>query len=243
MLVLFTDFGIGSPYVGQMKLAIWHQAPQLPIIDLLHDAPPYDSQAAAYLLAAFTADLPEQCAVVGVIDPGVGSARDGLIIKADERWYVGPDNGLFDRIAAQAEQLQCWRLTWQPERLSASFHGRDIFAPVAACLVTGKNQPEQLGETIEYRWQNWPEQLARIIYIDTYGNVMTGLQACNLSDSACLQAEQYKLMHARTFAAVPRGQAFWYENSSGLVEIAVNQGRADQQLGLQVGSTVTVLLE
>ena len=239
MLILFTDFGFGGPYVGQMKLAIWRHAPQLPVIDLLHDAPVFDSQAAAYLLAALAVDLPNDCAVVGVVDPGVGSARDGLIIRADERWYVGPDNGLFECVVARAEHVQCWRITWQPERLSASFHGRDLFAPLAVRLLIGQN-PGQLGEAIGYRPRGWPEQLHRIIYIDAFGNAMTGIQAAALPKTARLQAGAQTLENARTFADVPPGQGFWYENSSGLVEIAVNQGRADVQLGLSVGSAITV---
>jgi S-adenosylmethionine hydrolase len=176
-----------------------------------------------------------------VVDPGVGSDRAGLMLKADGRWYVGPDNGLFDRIVAQSKSVQCWRIDWRPEHLSASFHGRDLFAPVAARLASGQSQPEQLGAAIHYQTQGWPAQLERIIYIDTYGNAMSGIQADTLPTTACLQVNQHTLCYARTFAEVPLGQGFWYENSSGLVEIAVNQGQADVKLGLRVGSPIAIV--
>ena len=239
MLVLYTDFGLSGPYVGQMKLAIRRQAPQLPIVDLMHDAPVFDSRASAYLLAALSADLPRDCAVVGVVDPGVGSSRAGLFLRADCRWYIGPDNGLFERVVASAEQVQCWRITWQPERLSDSFHGRDLFAPLAARLFLG-DDPAQLGEAVEYPWRHWPEQWPYIIYIDAYGNAVTGIQAGTLSRTVRLHVGTQALEKARTFSDVPPGRGFWYENSSGLVEIAVNQGRADRQLGLKIGSPMTV---
>ncbi len=241
ILALFTDFGWQGPYVGLLKLALAREAPGVPVIDLLHDAPAFAVREAAYLLAAYAPEFPVDTVFVGVVDPGVGGARAGLMVNADGRWWVGPDNGLFDRVVARAQRVSAWRLTWRPERLSASFHGRDWFAPVAARLAARTARPEQLGEPMPFASQNWPDDLARIVYIDRYGNAMTGIRAAVLDSEALIRVGHHTLRRARTFCHVPVGQGFWYENSSGLVELAVNQGSAAEQLHLRAGDAVTVI--
>src|SRR5690349_7418524 len=94
MIVLFTDFGLEGPYIGQMKARIWREAPACQIIDLFADAPTVNPQAAAYLLAGYAVEFPAGTVFLGVVDPGVGSARPGVVVEADGRWYVGPGNGL-----------------------------------------------------------------------------------------------------------------------------------------------------
>jgi hypothetical protein len=211
------------------------------VIDLLHDVPAFAVREAAYLLAAYVPEFPADTVFVGVVDPGVGGTRGGLMVNADERWLVGPDNGLFDRVVARARRVTAWRLTWRPERLSASFHGRDWFAPVAARLAVGTARPEQLGEPMPFASQHWPDDLARIVYIDRYGNALTGIRAAVLEPGAVIRVGLHELRGARTFCHVPMGQGFWYENSSGLVELAVNQGSAAEQLHVRAGDAVTVI--
>ena len=142
MIVLFTDFGVTGPYVGQMKAVLCQRAPTVPVIDLMHDAPNYDTQASAYLLASLVSEFPEESVFLCVVDPGVGGQRRPVIARINRRWYVGPDNGLFNTIARHAldtskgmSEIQWWEITWRPERLSSSFHGRDLFAPVAIILA------------------------------------------------------------------------------------------------------------
>lgn len=240
MLVLFTDFGWEGPYIGLLKLALERYAPSLPVIDLMHDAPPFDPQGAAFLLATYAAEFPENAVFVGVVDPGVGSSREGLILLADKRCFVGPDNGLFDRIVARARQVQAWRITWVPPRLSASFHGRDLFAPVAAMLAAGAARPEDLGQPIPYEPCDWPDDLARIVYVDRYGNSMTGVRASSVAADARVRVQEQTLYRLRTFSDAPAGQGFWYENSSGLVEIATNQGSAAEKLHLRPGDPIEI---
>lgn len=241
VLVLFTDFGFNGPYVGLLKLAVLRNAPNLQIIDLCHNAPVFDAQSAAYLLSACVGDFPERAVFLGVVDPGVGGPRSGLILNADDRWYVGPDNGLFDRIGACAQRVKAWRITWRPERLSASFHGRDLFAPVAAKLATNSVSPEVLGTPVSYLPHDWPEDLARIIYVDDYGNAMTGVQGHGIEKKVSISVGRHTLNWARTFSDVLPGQGFWYKNSIGLVELAVNQGSAAALYELKPGASVEII--
>ena len=240
-IALFTDFGFEGPYVGQMKSVISHLAPNIPVIDLMHDVPAQDVTSAAYLLAALIHDLPVGTVFVAVVDPGVGSNdREPVVIKADGRWLVGPGNGLFSGVVGQADIAEAWRITWRPERISASFHGRDIFAPVAAKIAAGQHQPGPTCELSTAVRLDWPLDLAQVIYVDRFGNAMMGTRAKTLSDTDVIQIGESKLDRATTFADVAPGTAMWYENSNGLAEIAVNQGRADDHFGLTVGSTVSL---
>ncbi|HEY1503528.1 MAG TPA: SAM-dependent chlorinase/fluorinase [Stellaceae bacterium] len=239
MIVLFTDFGLAGPYTGQMKAVLRREAPQTEIIDLFADAPAGDPRASAYLLAAYAAWFPHGTIFLSIVDPGVGGARAPLMIEADRRWYVGPENGLFELVLRRAQNIRCHEITWHPPKLSASFQGRDLFAPVAAMLARAERPHVRARETI--RQPQWPDDLAEIVYVDHYGNAMTGLRGSTLSERATLiLGDKTRVIHAATFSAVPEGNAFWYENSNGLVEIAVNRGRAADLLHLAIGSTLTI---
>lgn len=237
MIVLCTDFG-RAPYTGQMQAVLHLRAPDVPIINLFDNLPCWDIRAAAYLLPAYVTEFPINTVFLVVVDPGVGSdKREPVIAQIDGRWYVGPGNGVFHILARRARSVHFWRIDEQPERLSASFHGRDLFAPVAARLATGWlpdsneiNEPQIAGE--------WPEDLVQIIYIDHYGNAISGLRASQLTASQQLKVGEHHFSRARTFSDVPEGQAFWYENANGLVEIAVNCGRAEAMAGLQLAATI-----
>jgi S-adenosylmethionine hydrolase len=241
MIALFTDFGLHGPYTGQMKAVLYQRAPDVPLVDLFADAPAGNPKAAAYLLAAYDDWFPAGTVFLCVVDPGVGSARPATIVEADARWYVGPGNGLFELVQRRAHDARSWDITWQPERLSASFHGRDLFAPVTAMLARGEPPPGRLRTDSADRRPDWPDDLGAIVYVDHYGNAMTGLRAASLPDRARLAVGGRVLDRARTFSDQPAGGAFWYENSNGLAEIAVNQGRANLALGLSVGSPVEIL--
>ena len=241
MIVLFTDFGLEGPYVGQIKAVLCREAPGVPVIDLFHDAPAHEPELAAYLLAAYIGEFPEGAVVLGVVDPGVGSAaRRAAMVRADGRWYVGPDNGLFNVAARRALSLEWWDITERPGRLSASFHGRDLFAPAAARLSRGERPAGERRDPATRLGSDWPDDLPRIVYIDRFGNAVTGLRAAGLAEGQGIEANGRLLRRARTFSDVPPGQPFWYENANGLAEIAVNRGRADEALGLDVGAAVTV---
>ena len=237
MIVLFTDFGGGGPYLGQMHAVLTRHAPEVPVIELFTDAPAFDARASAYLLAAYASEFAKGDVFVCVVDPGVGGPRAPLAVQADGRWYVGPDNGLLAVVARRAESAQAWEITWRPERLSASFHGRDLFVPVAAEIAQGRLQPSTPRAVPV---EDWPDDLAQIVYIDGYGNAVTGLRAEVLASDNVLRLGDRKIARARTFSDVAPGTAFWYENANGLAEVAVNCGRADQTLGLTIGSEIFI---
>lgn len=241
MIVLFTDYGLAGPYVGQLHAVLQREAPDIPLIDLMHDAPVFAPRQAAYLLAALADEFPAGTVILGVVDPGVGGPRRGAVLEVDGRWYVGPDNGLFNVIAQRGRAVRWWDITYRPERLSVSFHGRDLFAPVAGRLARGEAPPGDAVVPVLRIRAGWPEDLAQVIYVDAFGNVMIGIRGQRVPEQARLAVRHEPILRAERFSAVPVGRAFWYINSCGLLEIAVNQGSAASQLGLVVGDTVAVV--
>ena len=241
MIALFTDFGLAGPYTGQVKAVLHREAPGIAVVDLFADAPSRRPRPSAYLLAAYAAWFPPGTVLLAVVDPGVGSERAALAVRADGRWYIGPDNGLFELVLRRAGSAEAWEIAWRPAALSASFHGRDLFAPVAARLARGDPPEAILRRRAASRFAAWPDDLPEIVYVDFFGNAMTGLRANTLPQQARLALGGRTLAPAGTFSEVPEGAAFWYENSNGLAEIAVNGGRADRLLGLEIGSPVAIL--
>ncbi|HEY1300948.1 MAG TPA: SAM-dependent chlorinase/fluorinase [Stellaceae bacterium] len=243
MIVLFTDFGLTGPYIGQVKAVLHREAPGSAVIDLFADLPPGRPQPAAYLLAAYGVWFPPGSVFVAVVDPGVGGSRAAVAVEADGRFYVGPDNGLFELVLRRAESFRGRHIEWRPERLSATFHGRDLFAPAAARLARGNADAGLLREGPLGRFPDWPDELPEIVYIDGFGNAMTGMRAAALPPRATLAVGGRALPRARTFSDVGVGEPFWYENSNGLAELAVNGGRAEKVLDLAIGSPVAVLAQ
>jgi S-adenosylmethionine hydrolase len=240
MIVVFTDFGPAGPYTGQMKAVLTQQAPQVPVVDLMVDVPVHDVSAAGHLLAAYKDEFPAGSVFLCVVDPGVGSeSREPIVLHADGHWFVGPGNGLFDIVAARCAGVEAWRVLWRPGRLSNSFHGRDLFAPVAAMIACG-DFPD--AERIEHEVpaegaQDYP----RVIYIDHFGNLITGVRAACVSEGQAVEFKGQRVVRARTFSDVSVGQPLCYENSSGLLEIAVNCGRADVYFSASVGDSFNIV--
>lgn len=240
MIVLFTDLGGDGPYLGQIDAVLARDAPSTRVIGLLNDAPAYDAKRSAYLLASLIDVFPSEAVFLCVVDPEVGGERAALVIEADERRFVGPDNGLFEIVVRRAARRAAWTITWRPASLSPSFHGRDLFAPVAALIAGGEEIPGTAIDVETIRRPEWPDDLDEIVYIDRYGNAITGRRAVTVPATVAVEAGHERITRATTFSEVERGTPFWYENSSGLVEIAVNQGRASDQLGLATGDAITI---
>lgn len=242
IIFLFSDFGSADIYVGQVKAVLAQYASAVPCIDLLHDAPAYDVRAGAHLLAALVDQVPPGGVVLSVIDPGVGSSRKAAVMEADGRYFVGPDNGLLSVVAARAAQRRFWHIGWVPGRLSNSFHGRDLFAPVAAWIARGAFPVPKLDPVPRLEVDLGGEDLAEVIYIDHYGNAMTGIQAGGLARDARLVCAHRHFSHARVFSDAADGQGFWHQNSIGLAEIALKCGHAAGEFGLALGQHVMVVL-
>ena len=238
MIFTFTDFGWQGPYIGEMRTAVLRVAPDVPYVDLMVDAPPFRPDLAAYMLAALATRLWIKDVVIAVVDPGVGTDRAPLAVKADQIWYVGPDNGLLEIVMRRAEKVAVFEITLRPSTLSETFHGRDLFAPMAARLATEVSGGIRTSQATRY--PDMPDDLDRIVHIDVYGNLITGRRALTVPPDAVLVHGGQSIRQARVFGAVTPGTVFWYANSSGLLEIAQNGASAATTLGLAIGDAAPV---
>ena len=239
-IALVTDFGVG-PYIGQMRLLAAASSPTLPVIDLISDLPAARPDLAAYLLPGLVRGMPECTLYLCVVDPGVGSDRGVLAVRIGTAWFLAPDNGILVPLVRQAGgSARVWRVLWRPAVLSASLHGRDLFLPLAQ-RVCGGTLPGAVRIGLEsIHGFDLPAMRPSICYVDGFGNAMTGLKASEVApESELLFGASTRVARARTFSDVTPGVAFWYENAFGLLEIAVNQGRADSQLRLRPGDPIT----
>lgn len=239
MIILFTDYGLLGPYIGQVEAVLHTASPQTRVINLIADLPRQNPKASAYLLAACTSNYPEGTIFFCVVDPGVGSFNDNpVVMKLDNHWYVGPDNGILDIVARRSGKTECWKINWRPEKLSATFHGRDLYAPVCAMISNGLDIP---GAKINWRDSHqWPDNLNEIIYIDHFGNCMTGIHGSGVNKTSVISINDQELEYVSIFSDSDTGQPFWYVNSNELIEIAVNKGNAARLLGIEVGQSVDV---
>jgi S-adenosyl-L-methionine hydrolase (adenosine-forming) len=237
MIVTFTDFGILGPYLGQMKAKIIEHAPDIPLVDLMVDVPAFNIRAGATLLAAFTEQFSSGTIFLSIVDPGVGGDRKALCINCDDQWFVGPDNGLFEYVIKKSKKVTAYEITWRPKILSKSFHGRDLFAPIAAKIAMQKpfeRTEINLSDLIHMpSSEDW-----EIIYIDSYGNCWSNIQAGEIDQSIVLSIGNTNIEHASVFCDTDIGKPFWYVNSSSLVEIAINQGNAQDILTLKIGTII-----
>ncbi len=253
VITLTTDFGLQDPFVGIMKGVLLGRCPRARIVDLTHAVPPGDVRAGAFVLLSAYRFFPRGTVHVAVVDPGVGSDRAALAARTSDAYFVGPDNGLLSWALAGAADVEVRRLEkprlWlQP--VSATFHGRDLFAPVAAHLAGGGGLTD-VGPRVE-TWVRlpWPEPRpirsgwrGEVVYVDRFGNAITNLPATlalEPSPPAHLRLPGRRRVFLGAFyRAVPPGQPVVVPGSSGLLEIAVNAGNAAKTLGLRVGTQVT----
>jgi len=242
-IYLFTDFGLAGAYVGEMHGVLARQAPGHTVIDLMHDAPARDPKRATYMLAALAAAIPPPALFVAVVDPGVGGDRPAAIARAGGHVFVGPGNGLFEMLLRRQCDPAVKHIMWMPDRLSASFHGRDLFAPVAAQLAMGAEVDTVPVTDPVWRRPDWPDDLREIVYIDGFGNAVSGSRAATWPPDSKLEVAGRSLTQARTFTDVDPGQPFFYGNAHGLIEVAVNSGRADQDLGLAIGTPLRAVAD
>lgn len=260
VITFLTDFGYTDAYVGAMKGVALGICPGATLIDITHAVPPQDVLAGALLLPTYVPFYPPGSVHVAVVDPGVGSARRGVALEVwlngARQVLVGPDNGLFWPLLAEAESFRAVGLTearyWRPQ-VAPTFHGRDVFTPVAARLAAGLPL-EALGPPISdlarldlppVRHEAGALQ-GEILAIDHFGNGASNIRAADLaglgeqSGLRVVVAGRDLGPPRRTFADVAVGAALALINSAGYLEVAVRDGRADAALGLRRGVPIRV---
>ena len=256
LITLTTDFGAGSPYVAAMKGVIYSLNPAATVVDISHEIPAQDIRQAAVVLDDVTDRFPPGSIHVVVVDPGVGTERALLFVRIGRQNYLAPDNGVLSRLARRKAPEKIVRLTEQQYWLhpvSATFHGRDILAPVAARLSLDLD-PDWLGTPQETLVMlDWPEVVAKpqairgsILLIDAFGNLITDITGEMLADRpkdqpvrvSCAGHEVEGL--CRTYGDRPEGTLVALIGSSGRLELAVVGGSAAMLLRARVGDAVTV---
>jgi len=255
VITLLTDFGTVDYFVGAVKGAILSVNPSAVIADITHEIPPQDIESAAFTLLASYTTFPEGTIHLAVVDPGVGSSRRPIIVSAGGQFFVGPDNGLFTYIYNREPSHQTFHVTaekyFRPSP-SSTFHGRDIFAPVAAALSNGV-KPQAFGPAIddEVRLENSlipvvqkdGKVQGRIIHIDRFGNCITNITRDILSGEkkATLLVKRKVIRTFKKFysdEAGGRNDLFAIWGSAGFLEISVNGDSAAEKLRVKRGNPV-----
>jgi hypothetical protein len=253
LLTLTTDFGLSDHYVGVMKGVILGICPRAQIVDISHQVKPFEIAEAAYVIAQAYREFPKKTVHVVVVDPGVGTVRRPILMEAAGQCFVAPDNGalamVYAREKCKIRLISNEQYFRQP--VSSTFHGRDIFAPVAAHLAAGE-RPSRMGRLIQdYLRPDFEKPRrtgqrtwsGRILHIDRFGNVVTNFHAADFPD---LERQSFSLVFgrrqvsvlARNYAECGAGELFAIEGSSGYLEASVNQGSAAKQIGCESGAVV-----
>jgi S-adenosylmethionine hydrolase len=247
IVTLTSDFGLADGYVASTKAVVLAVCPDVRLVDITHEIPPGDVMRGALILEATVPYFPAGTVHLAVVDPGVGSGRKGIAVSSGGHYFVGPDNGLFTPFL-DAPDAAVYALPEPGPGVSATFHGRDVFAPTAARLACGADIAS-LGEPLENPVRlNWPKAEAtaeeirgEVIYIDRFGNCVTSIRAGDLETavSYTVKAAGRDVGPLREYyAEVPPGEALALINSMGRLEIAVNGGSAVEALGLALGDEV-----
>lgn len=240
MLALFTDSGLGGPCAGQLRAVLARQAPQQEVVDLMHDAPPGNPRAAAYLLAALAPEFPPGSVFAAVVGTEASPHPRALVAELDGRWFVAPDNGLLSVLALRCHQARWWVLDWRAPEHPDSFTAPALFAPVAAMLATGREFACTPCPAPAIDPQAFPEQLAEVVYIDPQGNAVTGLQTTPLPATCVVRTHKKAFPPALTGASLQAGQAYWQASPYGLLTLSVQQGSAERYAKLVLGARVSL---
>jgi hypothetical protein len=250
-LALLTDFGASDWFAASMKGVILSLNPAASIVDITHDIPPGDVQSAAFCLVSCYSCFPQQTIFAVVVDPGVGSKRAAIAIRAGEYFFVGPDNGVLSAVAENFESIEirsienpaCFR-----SGVSTTFHGRDIFAPTAARLSLGfpyddlgPKRPEMVRLIMPVAETKDGKIIGTVLYVDRFGNLITNISPSLITSSnARLQIGNSAIPVCSCYADVAEGKVLAVVGSCGFIEISVNLGNAAKKLGLRVGDQVLI---
>lgn len=242
MILLFTDYA-DALYTGQVQAKIKSIAPTAPVVSVIDNLPAFNVKASAYLLNTLVQEQSDQSIVVAIVDPSVGGGRAPVCFRHASKWFVGPDNGLFSRIAKDfSDDVEIYRISdYDDDLVSATFHGRDVFAPFAAALYLDESgvdygQP-YVSQTV-WLARDWPRNLDEIVYVDSFGNAISAIATKDARNSDLFSVVGEWFQYAEKFCDVPAGNGFWYRNSIGLVEFAVNQGSFSETYSVDIGDRV-----
>lgn len=251
IITLATDFGTADGFTAAMIGTMKSIAPEFDLVEVTHDLK--GIVKTNLVIERYFNCYPSGTIHLIVLDPTVGSDRKALVGSNGDYYFVGPDNGIFSRIASLSNNFEWWAIDAArlPDRkISATFHGRDVFAPAAAMLAAGK-RPEDLGEKLEAIVQvDLPEPEIKsksiegeIIDIDNFGNLITNIKSDTFTAGMVVRLwNETNLPILNTFSDVPQGQPLGYAGSAGYLEIGINMGRADSHFQAAVGAKVTVIL-
>jgi len=256
LITLTSDFGLRDPFVGVMKGRILAAAPTVRIVDLTHDIVAHWPAEAGFWLRRCFQYFPEGTVHVAVVDPGVGTARDIAMVVLNGHVFLAPDNGLLGEVISARDDARLWHLDMGRleglgvDRPSATFHGRDIFAPIAAALAVDRVKPEGIGRAVNALIPGWVDEATAseqrvsgvVITIDHFGNLITNIdrRLCERLIDPVVHAGKLSLSLRRTYGDARPGDPIALFNSFGVVEIAVAEGRAVDVLGLSRGAPVSV---
>ncbi len=256
VITLITDFGHQQPFVGVMKGRILGRFPAASIVDLTHEILVHWPAEAGFWLARSFEYFPPGTVHVAVVDPGVGTSREIAVVSSGGHVFLAPDNGLLEPIVAAHQESEIRRLDpavlgrFHLGRPSATFHGRDIFAPLAAEIAAGRCRPDELGPCVESlvpAWVDEPSATAvsitgMVITVDHFGNLITNIDGRRIANyiEPMVYAAAHVLPLRRTYGDVTPGEPLALVNSFGVLEIAVAEGRAEDVLGLSRGAPVVV---
>lgn len=258
IITLLTDFGNQDAYVGIMKGVIAKINPSVNVIDICHSVPPQDIFNGAYLLYTSYKYFPRKTIHVAVVDPGVGSTRDIICVETRDYFFLTPDNGLLSLIIQEERPKNIFRVMNNEYFLpspSNTFHGRDVFAPVAAYLSKG-TKPHQLGSMVsQLRQIDFPQpgykstgQIeGQIIYIDRFGNLITNIREIHTKDLEInekhieIKIGKKKVIGLNnTYTDVKIGRPLVLLGSAGFLEVSINQGNAQKYFGVDKGSKIII---
>jgi len=258
IITLTTDFGLRDPYIAEMKAVILGICPNVTIVDISHDIEKFDIRMGAYVLASASQYFPEGTIHVAVVDPGVGTKRRPILIQTKHSFYIGPDNGLLVLAAKNQGIDHIYEISNRKlmlAKISNTFHGRDIFAPIAAHLANG-TPPIKIGpEMHDILTPRFAEVIRKkdmfvgeVLHIDGFGNIITNfgkkeLELMNVRNTAIVKLKnvRLKLKLCKAYMEVEPQEPLAIIGSHNFLEISINQGNAAKTLNVNRGDKVTIV--
>ncbi len=257
LVSFLTDYGLDDPYVGEVKARMLSVCRDVKIVDVTHSVEPQNVLHGAFLLYLSYRFFPEGTVHLAVVDPGVGTERRGIVIATRRYWFVGPDNGLLYPAALEDGIVGCYEIDLEgyPRYGGETFHGRDVFGPVAAELACGRKprlrevDPETIVKLELGRAEVTGERVrTRVLHVDRFGNCVTDLRSEELPQwlaigrpfTVRVGGKEFRARFLRAYADAAPGELLLTLGGTGFLEVSVNRGSAAKELGLRPGSEVVI---